>query len=93
MREKLFASSVMLILSAILIFPQNELRACSCVPPPPPAEEFQDSDAVFIGTVTSFKVVDSDPHSAANRKANLLDEDSSTRKKICPVFLHNQLFQ
>ncbi len=71
MREIQFASFFMLILSAILIFSQNELRACSCVPPPPPAEEFQDSDAVFIGTVTSFKVVDSDPHSAANRKAKI----------------------
>ena len=55
MCEKQFASFFMLILSAILLFPQNELRACSCVPPPPPAEEFERSDAVFMATVTSFK--------------------------------------
>lgn len=62
MHKKFFISILGLTLLGILIFPQNELHACSCIPPPPPADEFENSDAVFMGTVTSFKIEDSDSH-------------------------------
>ena len=55
MRERQFALFFLLILSAIVIFAQNELRACSCVPPPPPSEAFENSETVFMAMVTSFK--------------------------------------
>jgi len=44
-----------ILVLAFMIPPGKELRACSCVPPPPPAEEFENSDGVFVATVTSFK--------------------------------------
>jgi len=47
-----------ILVLTFIIFPGKELRACSCIPPPPPSEEFENSDAVFMATVTSFKRAD-----------------------------------
>jgi len=44
-----------ILVLVFMILPGKELRSCSCVPPPPPSEEFENSDAVFVATVTSFK--------------------------------------
>ena len=49
-----FFAAVML---SNLILLGSEVHACSCVPPSPPRQEFEDSDAVLMGTVTSFELV------------------------------------
>ena len=46
-----------ILLLTFIILPGKELRACSCIPPPPPSEEFENSDAVFLALVTSFEQV------------------------------------
>ena len=47
--------TLMSLILTFMIFPGDELRACSCVSSPPPSEEFENSDGVFVATVTSFK--------------------------------------
>jgi hypothetical protein len=36
----------------------QEAHACSCWPPPPPAEAFAEADAVFMGKVVSFEFIE-----------------------------------
>ena len=55
MRERQFVSFFMFTLSVIVIFPNSEIRACSCIAPPPPSDAFENSDAVFLADVTSFE--------------------------------------
>jgi len=53
-RPKLFLIAVTVI--AIIAANVQETRACSCLPPLPPAKAFADADAVFMGKVVSFEL-------------------------------------
>ncbi len=50
-------------LSAGLLLPSGRIaKACSCLPPPPPAQALDESDAVFDGTVARIETVDPTDH-------------------------------
>ncbi|MDW0110293.1 hypothetical protein [Sporosarcina aquimarina] len=51
-RITLFLS--MFLLMGMMV-PSNEVKACSCIEAPPVSEAVDQSDAVFLGTVTSIK--------------------------------------
>jgi hypothetical protein len=44
-------------LSIILLVETNSGRACSCLPPSPPAQAFAEADAVFMGKIISFELI------------------------------------
>ncbi|MGH7599345.1 MAG: T9SS type A sorting domain-containing protein [bacterium] len=56
MKPKIF------LLAATILFltfcDAQETRACSCLPPPPPAQALAEADAVFMGKVESFELVE-----------------------------------
>ncbi len=43
---------------AMLLASRQTIRACTCLPPPPPSKAYAEADAVFMGKVISFEFVE-----------------------------------